>query len=452
MGTLFGTDGIRGMANRYPLDGETALRAGRAVAACFSGRTGAGGRVLIGRDTRISGDMLVNAVAAGICAMGSDVYLAGVIPTPGIAYLCAALGFDAGIVISASHNPFYDNGIKLFDSTGYKLADDVEQTIEASILAHDGLQTQSQSIQRTGQVHRLDDGLDRYRRFLVDCHADDGATLKGVKMVIDCSNGAASRIAPDLFGRLGARVTTLAAEPNGTNINDQCGSQHPQRLASVVVAENAAIGLAFDGDADRLIAVDETGSILTGDQIMAICARHMQANGKLTDDTVVTTVMSNMGLGAALGSMGIRHLQSKVGDRYVMETMRSNGAVLGGEDSGHMIFLDHHTTGDGLLAALKLIHAMQSSKQPLSTLATVMQVFPQHLISVDVRSKPDLATIPEIGAAIAEVEKALTGRGRVLVRYSGTQPQCRVMVEGPSETETISFCQQIAATVRKVLG
>lgn len=452
MNRLFGTDGIRGTANRYPLDGETALQAGRAVAAHFSDRTGGRGRVLIGRDTRISGDMLVNALAAGVCAMGSDVYLAGVIPTPGIAFLTTALGFDAGVVISASHNPFYDNGIKLFDSTGYKLGDRAEETIEGMIRDHDGLRKRSESIQRTGQVSRLGDALDRYRRFLVDCYTEDGSTLSGLKMVIDCSNGAASPMAADVFSQLGAIVTTLAGEPDGTNINDNCGSQHPQQLASAVVAQNAAIGLAFDGDADRLIAVDETGRILTGDQVMAVCARAMQAGGQLTNDVVVTTVMSNMGLGVALKSVGIRHLQAQVGDRYVMETMRANGAVLGGEDSGHMIFLNHHTTGDGLLASLKLIQAMQSADQPLSALAAVMTVFPQHLISVDVRSKPDLATIPEVVQAIADVEKELAGSGRVLVRYSGTQPQCRVMVEGPTEAETVAFSRQIAATVTNVLG
>ena len=452
MNRLFGTDGIRGVANQFPLDAETALKSGRAVAAFFEDRKDASGRFLIGRDPRISGDMLVAAMAAGICSMGKDAHLAGILPTPGVAYLTAADGYDAGIVISASHNPFQDNGIKLFDPKGYKLSEASERSIEALILGDDSLVDASKAVRKTGRVHWLDDAALRYRRFLAACHTEDGAALKGMKLVVDCSNGAASRIAPILFEELGAAVTALACTPDGTNINANCGSQHPERLAAAVVAEHAHMGLAFDGDADRLIAVDEKGAVLSGDQVMAICAREMLARGRLANALVVSTVRSNMGFGAALRDMDIGHIKAKVGDRHVMQAMRDNGAVLGGEDSGHMIFLDHHTTGDGMLAALKLIQAVQASGKPLSHLAGIMTVLPQCLINVDVRSKPDLEKVPEIAAAIEEVENELDGRGRVLVRYSGTQPQCRVMVEGPSDAQTRSLCERIAEVVSKKLG
>jgi len=451
VGELFGTDGIRGVANRYPLDCETVIKAGRAIAAFFDDQRQGARHFLIGRDTRISGDMIAGALAAGICSMGKDVYLAGVIPTPGIAYLTASNGFDAGIVISASHNPFRDNGIKLFNADGYKLSDDAERSIEKSIKNGRSLCEKSRAIDRVGTVHHVDDAHARYCSFLKGCLAL-GTSLAGRKLVIDCSNGAASTIAAALFEKLGAGVETICSTPDGININDNCGSQHPEALAARVVEARADLGLAFDGDADRLIAVDEQGRILTGDQIMAICAQAMKANGQLIHSVVVTTVMSNLGFGEALKKMGIRHIKTQVGDRYVMQEMVKAGAALGGEDSGHMIFLNHHTTGDGLLAALKLLEAMQSSRKALSELATVMTVFPQCLISVDVTSKPPIDTIHTLKQAIETAEKQLGDKGRVLVRYSGTQPQCRVMVEGPTEQETTALCRQIAAVVTRELG
>ncbi len=451
MGRLFGTDGIRGAANQYPLDCETALKTGRAIAAFFDGGKRIANRFLIGQDTRISGNMLVSALGAGICSMGNDVYLTGVLPTPGVAYLTAANAFDAGIVISASHNPFYDNGIKLFNGDGYKLSDDAERSIEQRIKDHGSLHEKSRAIQKVGMIHHVEDAQADYRRFLQNC-LSHGPSLAGMKLVIDGSNGAASQIAPMLFEEAGTTVQTIYCAPNGININDNCGSQHPDALARRVVAENADVGLAFDGDADRLIAVDEKGSVLSGDQVMAICAKEMKDKGQLAQSTVVSTVMSNMGFGAALKKMGIGHIKAKVGDRYVMQAMLEAGAVLGGEDSGHMIFLDHHTTGDGMLAALKLMQAMRSSGQPLSQLATVMTVFPQCLINVDVKSKPKIDTLDKVVQAIRTVENELGDSGRVLVRYSGTQPQCRVMVEGPTATLTESYCQQIASEVAKALG
>ncbi|MBC2713374.1 MAG: phosphoglucosamine mutase [Desulfosarcina sp.] len=451
MDKLFGTDGIRGVANQYPLDCETAVKAGRAIAAFFDGEKHGSGRFLIGQDTRISGDMLVSALAAGICSMGKDVYLTGVIPTPGVAYLTSTNGFDAGIVISASHNSFYDNGIKLFKSDGYKLSDDAERSIEQLIKDDVSLYKKSETIKRVGMIHHVDDAQDHYRRFLENC-LSTGISLAGMKLVIDCSNGAASEIAPVLFEKLNATVKTIFCKPDGTNINDNCGSQHPGALAKMVVAENADLGLAFDGDADRLIAVDEKGTVLSGDQVMAICAKDMQEKGLLANPVVVTTVMSNMGFGFALKKMATAHIKANVGDRCVVEEMLKVGAVLGGENSGHMIFLNHHTTGDGMLAALKLMEAMQSSGKPLSDLATVMTVFPQCLINVAVKSKPEIDTIKGIARAINDVERQLGDKGRVLVRYSGTQPQCRVMVEGPTEQETKALCRQIASVVARKLG
>ena len=451
LGELFGTDGIRGVANQYPLDGETALKAGRAIAAYFDAEKQVSDRFIIGQDTRISGNMLVSALAAGICSMGKDVYLSGILPTPGVAHLTATNGFNAGIVISASHNPFYDNGIKLFKSDGYKLSDNAERSIEQLIKEDGALYKRCTTVQKVGRLHHLTDAHDRYGRFLEKCLAAD-TSLSGMKLVIDCSNGAASGIAPLLFKKLNATVKAIFCKPNGININDNCGSQHPGALARMVVAENADLGLAFDGDADRLIAVDEKGRVLSGDQVMAICAKDMKIKGQLANPVVVTTVMSNMGLGAALKKLGIGHIKAQVGDRYVMQEMVKAGAVIGGEDSGHMIFLNHHTTGDGMLAALKLMQAMQSSGKPLSELATVMTVFPQCLINVDVKAKPEIDTIGAVMRVIKTVESQLGDNGRVLVRYSGTQPQCRVMVEGPTEQETKSFCQQIASEVARILG
>jgi len=450
VGQLFGTDGIRGIANRYPLDCETALQVGRACASFF-GKPETG-RFIIGQDTRISGNMLVSALAAGICSMGKDVTIAGVIPTPGVAHLTASDGFDAGVMISASHNPFFDNGIKLFKADGFKLSDEEERTIEQLIADAASISEKSGEIKKTGRIVQMPDASERYGQFIASNSSISGSWLQGTRLVIDGSNGAASKMAPYLFESLGATVIPIFCSPDGVNINAHCGSQHPESLAETIIAEDAHIGLAFDGDADRLIAVDESGSVLSGDQVMAICARHLKSTGQLSRDTVVTTVMSNLGLGIALKKMGIAHLKAKVGDRYVMEEMRRTGAVLGGEDSGHMIFLNHHTTGDGMLAAVKLLEAMHASGKPLSELAKVMTVLPQCLINVDVKTKPAIQTVKPIMDVIAVVEEKLAESGRVLVRYSGTQPKCRVMVEGPSEKETQTFCKKIVEVVNKELG
>ena len=449
MGKLFGTDGIRGVANQYPITAETALETGRVVASVFAGKKD-NPRIVIGKDTRISGDMLEHAVAAGICSMGVDVLLAGVMPTPAVAFLTIQAKADAGIVISASHNPFFDNGIKIFKSDGFKLSDDIESNIENLLLS--GFTGHlCREIRKTGRVIALENGNQLYMNFLKNA-VPGNFSLNGLKIALDCSNGAVYRIVPELFSSLGADVKTVFNTPDGFNINQNCGSQHTQSLRKFVTDTGADIGLAFDGDGDRLVAVDENGNEIKGDQILFIGAKFLKKQNKLRSNLLVTTVMSNIGLGLALRDSGINHAASAVGDRYVLELMRNKGAVLGGEDSGHIIYLDHQTTGDGPLAALKLLEAMQAESKTLSALARTMTLFPQKLINIDVKEKPDIRTIPRVIREIENVERLLGDKGRVLVRYSGTQPQCRIMVEGPTMEETEKYCLCIADAVKSTIG
>jgi phosphoglucosamine mutase len=450
MGKLFGTDGIRGLANVYPMDLETAAILGKAIVGHFKkSDANSNSHIVIGQDTRLSGDMLAHAVAAGVCSAGADAWLLGVLPTPGIARITVERQALAGVVISASHNPYDDNGLKIFDAHGYKLTDDAETRLEANIRS--GLKITLAHSNAIGRVKRVKDSGESYLAFLQKA-AQNSTPLNQMTIAVDCANGATFSVAPELFRRLGATVIPLYCSPDGVNINDDCGSQYPQHLAHAVLDRKADVGLAFDGDGDRLIAVDEIGRTLSGDQIMAILAKDFKRRGVLKNNAVVSTIMSNMGFRAALHQMGIQHFAAQVGDRYVMQTMLEKGAFLGGEDSGHMILRDAHTTGDGLLAALRLLEAMQRSGQPLSELAKVMTVFPQELINVDVKSKPDLQTIPEIVQAIQHAESSLGDQGRVLVRYSGTQNKCRVMVEGPTKEQTLGLCQNIAAAVAKSIG
>ncbi|HBH86368.1 MAG TPA: phosphoglucosamine mutase [Syntrophaceae bacterium] len=449
MGKLFGTDGVRGVANEYPMLAEMALNIGRATAHLFK-RKGHAPKILIGKDTRLSGYMFENALVSGICSMGVDAILVGVIPTPGIAFLTSSMRVDAGIVISASHNPFQDNGIKIFSGDGFKLPDEKELAIEEMIFANN-MQKLHPSPSELGKAYRMDDARGRYIVFLKHSFPRE-YTLEGTKIVLDCAHGATYRVAPDTFFELGAEVTTLFDDPDGKNINDRCGSQHPEMLAAEVLKKGADVGFAFDGDGDRLIAVDEKGQVLTGDQIIAICANVMKKDGALTNNLVVRTVMSNIGLSVALQKIQAESVMTKVGDRYVLEEMQAKGSALGGEDSGHIIFLQHHTTGDGILTALQVLSAMKKEGKPLSELAKIMKVFPQSLINVDTKSRPEISTVPEIVSTIKLVEQKLGDRGRVLVRYSGTQNMCRVMVEGPTKEETLEYCKQIADVVRERLG
>ena len=449
MAKLFGTDGIRGEANQYPMDGALVFSVGQALAYVLRNRNPQP-QIVIGRDTRISGPMLESALAAGIMSMGAAPLLVGVLPTPGIAFMTKTARADAGIVISASHNPYQDNGIKIFSGDGFKLSDSDEQTIEGLVLNKD-LRNECPSAGNIGRSFTLGDAERRYIDFLKSTFPRD-LSMNGINIVLDVANGATYRVAPDVFDEMGALVHVLHNHPDGININNHCGSQHTRDLEQEVVAKGAGIGLAFDGDGDRLIAVDEKGQRLTGDQILVICANVMKHLGLLKNNILVTTVMSNLGLRMACKKYGFDHHTSKVGDRYVLEEMRRLGAILGGEDSGHMIFLDHHTTGDGILAALQLIGAVLSLNKPLSELAGWMDIYPQKLINVEVKSKPELSTVPEILEVIAQAEKDLGEQGRVLVRYSGTENLCRVMVEGSTGEITLKHCTKIAETVKRILG
>ncbi|MHB8136820.1 MAG: phosphoglucosamine mutase [Smithellaceae bacterium] len=449
MGKLFGTDGIRGEANRYPMTPEIAFGVGRAMAHLFK-KDNHRAVIIIGKDTRLSGYMLESSLEAGITSMGGYSYLVGVFPTPGIAYATQSMRGDAGVVISASHNPFQDNGLKIFGGDGYKLTDAQEDVIEDLIL-NNKLNDLLPSSKNIGKAFRLEGVNGRYIVFVKNTFPRH-LSMEGMKIVLDTANGATYRVAPDTFNELGANVEVIHKTPDGLNINDQCGSQHTELLRQKVVKNGAAIGLAFDGDGDRLIAVDEKGHEITGDQILIICANILKKDGKLKNDLLVSTVMSNLGLTVACKKYGFKNHSSKVGDRYVLEDMKRMGGIIGGENSGHMIFLEHHTTGDGIITALQLVAAMIREGKPLSELARMMDIFPQKLINVDVNSKPDIATVPRLAEAIAQVEKELGDEGRVLVRYSGTQNMLRVMVEGPSHNITEKYCQQIADVVKSEIG
>ena len=448
MGKLFGTDGIRGEANRHPMDSMMAFSVGQAVTHIFKKehyRT----RIIIGKDTRISGYMLESALESGITSMGGDPYLVGVLPTPGIAFITESMRADAGIVISASHNPYQDNGIKIFSGDGFKLSDDQEEIIEDLILSGK-LPEMTPFAKEMGRAKRIDDVQGRYIVFLKNTFPRN-LSMEGMKIVIDAANGATYKVAPEAFIELGADVEVIHNNPDGLNINDNCGSQYTRDLKQRVVESGAAIGLAFDGDGDRLIAVDEKGHEITGDQVLIICAKVLKDLGILKNDLLVSTVMSNLGLTIACKKYGFKHHASKVGDRYVLEDMQRLGAVIGGEDSGHMIFLNRHTTGDGIITAMQLIASIIKEDKPLFELAKIMDIYPQKLINVEVKSKPDISTVPQVMDVIKQVEMELGEEGRVLVRYSGTQNLCRVMGEGPSNDLTEKYCEQIADAVKVAL-
>ncbi|MBE0425076.1 MAG: phosphoglucosamine mutase [Nitrospirae bacterium] len=449
MGRLFGTDGIRGEANRYPMNSAVAFSVGQAVTYILK-KSSHKPRLIIGKDTRISGYMLESSIEAGITSMGGVPYLVGVLPTPGIAFITQSMRADAGIVISASHNPYEDNGIKIFSGSGFKLSDEQEETIENLIL-EGKLPDMVPPAREMGRAYRLNDVLGRYIVFLKNTFPRE-LSMENMKIVIDAANGATYKVAPETFFELGADIDVIHNNPNGLNINDNCGSQHTHDLKKRVVEKKAAIGLAFDGDGDRLIAIDEKGCEITGDQILMICAKTLKDEGRLKNDLLVSTIMSNLGLMIACKKYNFRHHASKVGDRYVLEDMLTLGAAIGGEESGHMIFLDYHTTGDGIVTAMQLIASMIKTGKPLSELAKIMDVYPQKVINVAVKSKPEISSVPQLVDVIREVEKELGDGGRVLVRYSGTQNVCRVMVEGPSDELTEKHCKQIAEVLQRLLG
>jgi phosphoglucosamine mutase len=447
---LFGTDGVRGVANVDPMTTEMMVKLGRSAAHIFRERRAGRHRIVIGKDTRLSGYMLENALAAGICSMGVDILLVGPLPTPGIAFITSSMRADAGVVISASHNPYQDNGIKFFDRDGFKLPDEVEHAIEEHIFSGslDHLRPVAQEV---GKAFRVDDAVGRYVVFLKSTFPAH-LSLEGIKMVVDCGNGAAYRVAPAVFEELGAEVVRIGVSPNGVNINAECGSLHPECVAAKVKEVGAHIGIALDGDADRVIIVDERGEEVDGDHVMAICARELKSRGELQKDTVVATVMSNLGLERSLADAGIRLERTKVGDRYVVERMRANGYNFGGEQSGHLVFLDHGTTGDGVMAALQVLAVMVEQARPLSELSGVMIALPQVLLNVKVRERLPVEDLPGVRAAISAVEGELGGAGRVLVRYSGTEPKLRVMLEGEDEGRIGDMARRIVEAVQLEIG
>jgi len=444
MAKLFGTDGIRGRANSW-LSPELAQGIGRAAASYLGGKSG--GTILIGRDPRLSGAMLEGALASGVASVGINVRLAGVVTTPALAWLTKNTGAIAGAMISASHNPMEDNGIKFVNSQGFKLEDAQEQAIEEMFFR--GQELPRPTGENVGHILRDEAIIEKYCNYLL---ASIQQPLTGIKVIVDCANGSASGIARQVFARAGAEVETIHASPDGININRSCGSTHPAALAAAVRAKKADLGLALDGDADRLIAVDAQGEIVDGDKIMLICARELKQQGKLHDDTLVVTVMSNLGLQLAAKKMGIKTVSTKVGDRHVLEEMLRGGYTLGGEQSGHIIFRQFATTGDGLLSALQLMQVMVHSGKSLRELAEVMEYLPQVLVNVPVASKEGWQDNQRIAEKMAWAEAELQGQGRVLVRPSGTEPLIRVMLEGPQKAELETLAQAIAEVIKGEQG
>jgi phosphoglucosamine mutase len=451
---LFGTDGVRGVANVHPITAEVAMQLGRALA--WKVRSGSHRhRIVIGKDTRLSGYMLETAIAAGICSMGVDVLLCGPLPTPGIAFITQSMRADAGVVISASHNPYQDNGIKFFDRTGFKLPDDEELEIERLVLGSSATSPDFHMLRPTaeliGKAKRIDDAIGRYVVFLKSLFPRD-LTLDGMTIVVDCANGAAYHTAPAVFEELGAKVVPLHVEPDGRNINDRCGAMHPEGMAAKVREIQADLGIALDGDADRVIVADENGQVVDGDAIMAIVARHLLRNGRLAKETVVATVMSNVGLERSMAEVGGAVVRTSVGDRYVVEEMRRSGYNFGGEQSGHLVFLDHVTTGDGVCAALNLLAVMKRTGMKLSGLAGCFTPSPQVQINVPVKEKRPLDTLAGVRSVVAEVEQVLGSTGRVLVRFSGTENKARVLVEGPDSAAIQAHAERIADALRRELA
>jgi phosphoglucosamine mutase len=448
MSRLFGTDGIRGVANEPPLTPELAYRVGRQlVATLLANRRMDRVRLVIGRDTRRSGPLLEAALAAGVLSAGGDCYAVGILPTPAIALLTRGLDADGGIVLSASHNAFQDNGIKLFSAEGTKFPDVWEDAIEAGLAGPDGVPRA-----RGGDIGRHVT-YERAEAYYVDflCHAFP-LDLGGMTIALDCAHGATYRVAPRVFRRLGAKVVAIAARPDGTNINAASGALHPAGLQRKVRAVGAAVGFAFDGDGDRLMSVDERGEIRDGDFALAIAGRYLAERGRLKGNVVVTTVMANLGLDATLRAAGINVVKTQVGDRYVHEEMQRRGANLGGEQSGHLLFLDHAPAGDGILSALALLGVMRDTGQSLSALSQCLRKFPQVLVNVPVRSKPPIETVTGLGNRVQAFEAEMNGNGRILIRYSGTESLARVMIEGADSDRIRAMADELAGLIRAQIG
>jgi phosphoglucosamine mutase len=449
-GKLFGTDGVRGTANVHPMTAEIALALGQAIAHVLRVPGGERRRIIIGKDTRLSGYLFEDALAAGICSMGVDVIQVGPMPTPGMAFLAQDMRCHAGVMISASHNPYSDNGIKFFASDGYKLPDAVEERIEALIASGElaGLRAGPDEI---GSARRIDDAAGRYVVFLKNTFPKE-LSLDGLRVVLDCANGAAYKVGPTVLAELGAEVFALGVEPNGRNINDACGSLHPERTAAKVREVRADAGIALDGDADRAVLVDERGEILDGDELLLLFARDLHERGRLRGGRVVGTVMSNLGLERALEGLGLELERTQVGDRYVVEAMRASGCNLGGEQSGHIVTLDHNTTGDGLITALQVLAIVRRTGKRLSELREGFERYPQVLVNVAVAEKRPIEELPSVMELMRRVEREFEGRGRVLVRYSGTEAKARVMVEGQDARRVAAVADELARELRRALS
>jgi phosphoglucosamine mutase len=446
---LFGTDGVRGIANQHPMTCETALLLGRAVAHQANHGTHRH-KVLIGKDTRLSCYMLEMAFASGVCSMGVDTLLVGPLPTPAIAYLTQNLRADAGVIISASHNPYHDNGIKIFARDGFKLPDAKELELE-QIMEDEKIGEVRPTKDSVGKAYRIDDASGRYIVALKNTFPSD-LDLVGLKVVIDCAHGAGYRVSPKVLSELGAEVISIGVKPNGRNINDGCGALHPKHLAKAVLEHDAHIGIALDGDADRLVVVDEKGQVIHGDILQAMVAKFMIANDALHSNTLVTTVMSNLALDKLMHELGGQVVRTQVGDRYVVEAMRQGSYNLGGENSGHIVFLDHATTGDGMVAALQILAIMQTHHTKLSELASVLTLYPQFLENIWVKEKKPLAELESVRTTITKAEADLGDDGRVMVRYSGTEAKARVLVEGPDRKQADAWAKNIASAIEKAIG
>jgi len=449
MRKLFGTDGVRGTANVHPMTTEMAMKMGRTAAYIFK-QGGLRHRIVIGKDTRVSGYMLESALTSGICSMGVDVLLVGPMPTPGIAFITRSLRADAGVVISASHNSFEDNGIKFFSKDGLKLPDAIEAKME-KLISSGEIDHIRPTAGEVGKAYRIDDAAGRYVEY-AKASFPKGLTLEGMKVVLDCANGAAYKVAPRVLRELGADVYVLHDKPDGMNINAKCGSLHPEVIQWAVVEQGADIGIALDGDADRAIFCDEKGREFDGDKVMAVCAIDMKARKALAKNTLVATVMSNLGLELAMKKAGIKLVRTAVGDRYVVEEMLKGGYSLGGEQSGHIVFLDYNTTGDGMITTLQTLSIMKRSGKKLSQLGKVMTTYPQVLVNVKVKHKKDIMEVPAIRKKVAEAESKLDGDGRLLIRYSGTEPKLRIMAEGRDKALIAALVDALAGTVKKELG
>jgi phosphoglucosamine mutase len=452
---IFGTDGVRGVANVEPVTAETALKLGRAAAHIITtlaprAHRNARPKIVIGKDTRISGYMLENALVAGITSLGVDVLVIGPLPTPGVAYITRSLRADAGIVLSASHNPYEDNGIKFFRHDGYKLDDAIEAQIENLVFSGE-IESIRPTADNIGRATRIDDALGRYIEY-AKASFPKGLTLEGMKVVLDCANGAAYKSSPCILRELGADLIVAHNAPNGRNINANCGSTHPEEIARLVKETGARVGISHDGDADRVLLCDETGEVVDGDEIMAIAALDLLKQGRLVKNTLVATIMSNFGLDETVASAGGKVIRTKVGDRYVIEEMMRGGYNVGGEQSGHMIFNDYSTTGDGIVSALQILRIMMETGKPLSELKKCLRKYPQAQRNLKVREKRPLEELPEVLAMLKETEGSLNGAGRVLLRYSGTEPKIRLLIEGRDEGHISAHADRIAAAILEKIG